>query len=146
MLCCARTHRMGRETGPVDIRALAGEPFVSYLPGGEFRRSLDKMFESHGIERRMGFEARSTDALLQMVAAVNGVSIIPTCRYGAMDHYGLVARPIDPPIVTDVVAIRHGSRSLTVTARHFLKYLTDAGPFLVEKAVKPRAKRRAPAA
>jgi DNA-binding transcriptional LysR family regulator len=62
----------------VSMDDLAGESFVSYFSGSQFRFEVDQMFDHAGIERVLQYEARTTDAICRLVAEGLGVSIIVT--------------------------------------------------------------------
>jgi DNA-binding transcriptional LysR family regulator len=70
-------HGLTRREGPVELRDLIDDPFISYWPDAGFRLHVDRLFEWAGLQRDLHYEARSTAAVCELVATVSGVSIVP---------------------------------------------------------------------
>ena len=62
----------------IELADLNDESFISYMPDSRFRFEVDKIFKDANINRRLQYEARTTDAICRLVAEGLGVSVIVT--------------------------------------------------------------------
>jgi DNA-binding transcriptional LysR family regulator len=102
---------------------LAGESFVSYLPDAVFRYGIDDIFRKVGVVRRMQYEARTTDAILAMVAEGLGVAIVGPFLpcFGKMDS--IKAKPFRPAPRVDLTLMWSTHRPLSALAQRFIELI-----------------------
>ena len=105
----------------VSMQDLEGESFISYLPDSQFRFEVDQLFEKAGINRRLQYEARTTDAICQLVAEGLGVSVIVTMGRlaGAGEDFATAPFEIDIPFNGALIWSRQ--KTMSAVARDFLE-------------------------
>ncbi len=72
-------HRLARTERPLSLHELAGEPFVLYprLPRPSYADQVISLLKDHGIAPRIAHEARELQIAIGLVAAEEGVAIVP---------------------------------------------------------------------
>ena len=105
----------------VSMQDLEGESFVSYLPDSQFRFEVDELFEKAGIDRRLQYEARTTDAICRLVAEGLGVSIIVTMGRLAGDGEDFATAPFELDIPFNGALIWSRQKTMSAVARDFLE-------------------------
>jgi LysR family transcriptional regulator, hydrogen peroxide-inducible genes activator len=70
-------HRLGHETGPVDVSVLGGEEVLLLEEGHCLRDQALSVCQLVGGVERSGFRATSLETLRQMVAAGVGITLLP---------------------------------------------------------------------
>lgn len=106
----------------VGLRALAATPLVTTPPGTSSRRLLDEAFAAAGLTPRVAVEANARDAILPLVLAGAGASLLPRPLTQGAAAQGAVVSAVRPPIYRDVGAI-HRPGPLSPAARAFLDLL-----------------------
>lgn len=91
-----------RKITPTDLE---NEEFISYRADSKYRHRVDEVFARAGVTRCLRFEARTTEAICNLVAAGLGVSIIGPAFPGVEIHPRLVARPFEPAIHGDLALL-----------------------------------------
>ena len=121
-----RRHRLAQLNRVLQLKDLASERFVSFMPTSRFRRQIDKMFSDAKIERDLRYEVRTTAAACDMVMALDAVAIVPVApRVGPPSHLRLL--PFRPALASDVVLLKHRHRTLTPTAELFAAFVREHG-------------------
>lgn len=105
---------------------LAGESFISYRAGSRFRFAIDEVFRAAGVERRLQYEARTTDAICRQVAAGLGVSIIGTVEAPRAAMAGCRALDFAPAVPFSAMLIWSGQKPLSAVAQEFIS-MVEAG-------------------
>ena len=100
---------------------LDGESFVSYLPDSQFRFEVDEIFSKAGIQRRLQYEARTTDAICRLVAQGLGVSIIVTMGTGSAAGEDFSTAPFAREIPFNGALIWSQQKAMSAVAKDFLK-------------------------
>jgi len=100
---------------------LKNESFVSYLRDSQFRFEVDEIFMKAKVERKLQYEARTTDAICRLVAEGLGVSIIVNMGSlpGADKDYA--AAPFEMEVPFDGALIWSQQKPMSRVARDFLE-------------------------
>lgn len=85
----ARRPRLG-------LRALAGETFVTYNPGTIHHELQRRALARSGASPARVVSASTTEAILGLVAAGVGCSLVPSIDEASLRRRGVVARPFAP--------------------------------------------------
>jgi DNA-binding transcriptional LysR family regulator len=109
----ARTH------GPVTVRALADEPLVLTEPGSSLRVVVDRALEAIGRTARCVVETAQREALVPLVLAGAGSTVLPALLASNATLLGAVVRDIKPQLRRRVVVV-HRAGALSPAARAFL--------------------------
>ncbi len=113
-----RAHRLAKRDS-VSTVDLAKETFVGYRADSEFRQFVDSLFERSAILRKVAFEARTTNAVIAMVAAGLGVSIVEPSFTRSTGDRGVVSIPFLPEIPVKLTLIRLKEKKLSQSAEYF---------------------------
>ncbi|WP_158168429.1 LysR family transcriptional regulator [Mycolicibacterium smegmatis] len=106
----------------VDYVELAKEPFVRSTGG--CAEAFTPVAQSIGVDFDVAFEARGLSAVLEIVRAGLGVSILPSAGLPDLPD-GVVIRPLTPTTVRNLgVAV---SASASAPARAFLQQIAELG-------------------
>ncbi len=127
------SHKLARRKGPIAPNALQGEDFIAFKADSLFRQQLDRQFEAAGVVPRIRSEARTTEAACLLAAALPAMTVIPS---GAAQRGGdrLLARPIEPPIVSAIVIVHYAGLPLSTVARDFLAFASERSVFRAASA------------
>jgi len=99
-----------------DLRALA---WVITPPGSSTRALLDQVLAVSGAEARIAVETDDREAIVALVLAGAGATLLPRSMAEQAAQRGAQVRPIDPPLIRRVGLVhRHGA--LSAAARAFL--------------------------
>jgi DNA-binding transcriptional LysR family regulator len=101
-----RDHPLSRHAGPVGPADLGGWPFISYRLDSTFRADVDRLFEAAAIARDLRFEARTTAAVCELVAATGGVAVIPCTGPALAADARLALLPFRPVLSSQVLLVR----------------------------------------
>jgi DNA-binding transcriptional LysR family regulator len=107
---------------------LANDDWVlqDFGPGSPTLRLIGRMCAAAGFEPRVAFRVNDCQVILAMVAAGEGVSILPRLMLDPL-HADVVVRPVDGDApIQRVAAVRLPTRYLAPTAAEFLSALQDA--------------------
>jgi DNA-binding transcriptional LysR family regulator len=102
---------------------LAGESFISYLSDSTFRFEIDEIFRKANVERRLQYEARTTDAICRLVSEGLGVSIVGSVHDGKNDAPGYSAAPFTPGIPFGAALIWSRRNTMSAVAEDFLSMI-----------------------
>jgi DNA-binding transcriptional LysR family regulator len=80
----------------VELRHLAGETFVTYNPGTIHHELQRLALARSGAAPRRVVSASTTEAILGLVAAGVGCSLVPSIDEALLRRRGVVARPFAP--------------------------------------------------
>lgn len=72
-------HPLARDDGPINLAELAREPLIVYprVPRPSYADQVVTLFRDHGLEPRIAQEAREIQTALGLVAAEEGICIVP---------------------------------------------------------------------
>ncbi|CAM8664963.1 LysR Transcriptional regulator [Sphingobium cupriresistens] len=97
-------HPLARQSGPVSIRELAREPQIIYprQPRPSYADQVISLFRDHAVEPRIAHEARELQIAIGLVAAEEGMAIVPESVRRARSHdvaYRELVEPVTSPII-----------------------------------------------
>lgn len=84
-------HALTKHTKPLDLKALADHPLVTYVFSGTGESSFKRAFREHGLEPRVVFTARDADIIKTYVRMGMGVGVIASMAFECADREDLVA-------------------------------------------------------
>jgi DNA-binding transcriptional LysR family regulator len=89
-------HALLAAAGPVQVRHLAGQPFIAYEPrrGFNYHADLLALCRLAGFDPLIVHEAATTEAIIGMVACGEGVAIVPESAK-RLRFDGVNCRPLD---------------------------------------------------
>ncbi len=104
----------------VHARDLAQENFISYMPSSQFRYQIDNFFDAKGIERKMQYETRTTDAICRLIARGLGVSVVGSSETHLKTMPGCVAVPFAAPLNFNAVLFWSKNKPVSAVGQDFL--------------------------
>lgn len=109
----------------ISPKDLANENFVSYFEGSMFKSDIDKAFKMAGVNRLTHYESRTTAAIIGMVGAGLGVSIIGSGFGAGSFDPRCVTVPFTPAICYKAEVLWSMQRSLSAIQNEFLNMVKD---------------------
>ncbi|NYE95794.1 DNA-binding transcriptional LysR family regulator [Psychromicrobium silvestre] len=117
-------HRLARRKR-LSLEELLGEEFLALRQGNTLREVFDGACRSSGLSPRIGFESDSVATVRGLVAAGEGVALLPAVEGGLQ---GVVEVAVTPA-VTRTIAIGYlAERRLSQAAQDFLDWAPSAVP------------------
>ena len=107
----------GRAT--VSLRTLCAAPLVTTPPGTSTRRLLEEAFTAEGLVPRIAVEVNARDAILPLVLAGAGASLLPRRLTEGATAQGAVVTAVRPAI-SRAIGILHRPGPLSPAAAAFL--------------------------
>jgi DNA-binding transcriptional LysR family regulator len=106
-------HSLAKVDGPVSLRELAGEPQILYprMPRPSYADQVISMFRDHAIEPRIVHEARELQIAIGLVAAEEGMAIVPESVRRARSHDVAYRELVEPATSPIIMSHRPGDRS-----------------------------------
>jgi DNA-binding transcriptional LysR family regulator len=106
-------HPLARVEGPVSLRELAGEPQILYprTPRPSYADQVISLFRDHAIEPRIVHEARELQIAIGLVAAEEGMAIVPESVRRARSHDVAYRELVEPATSPIIMSHRPGDRS-----------------------------------
>lgn len=97
-------HHLGAKTGPLSLRDLGDEPQILYprSPRPSYADQVLSLFRDHAIEPRIAYEARELQIAIGLVAAEEGIAIVPESVRHARSH-DLIFREIVEKAVSPII-------------------------------------------
>lgn len=77
VLVCHPTHPFAR-LKKVDVRKLAGQPFVGFERDLPTRRAVDRILRSHRVKVKFGLELDNLETIKRAIEIDSGISILPS--------------------------------------------------------------------
>ncbi len=123
------SHRLAgnKSISPED---LVGENFVSYFEGSIFKSDIDKAFDMAKVQRLTKYEGKTTGAIIGMVGAGLGVSIIGSGFGAGSFDQRCTTVPFTPPIRYSAELLWSTQRGLSAIQNEFLDMVRDEFPYL----------------
>ncbi|WOC16643.1 LysR substrate-binding domain-containing protein [Pseudochrobactrum sp. MP213Fo] len=94
LLCIMPADHPLAEYDMLDIEQFAGHNFIYYSDEDYYRRQVDQLFNSAGINRKLTIEATTASSIGSLVAAGIGISMINPLSALAYEGKNLLIRPI----------------------------------------------------
>ena len=107
---------------------LVGENFVSYFEGSIFKSDIDKAFNMAKVQRLTKYEGKTTGAIIGMVGAGLGVSIIGSGFGAGSFDQRCTTVPFTPPIRYSAELLWSTQRGLSAIQNEFLDMVRDEFP------------------
>ena len=119
-----KTHRLAGQNviAPHD---LAGENFISYFKGSLFKSDIDKAFNQAKIKHLTRYEGKPTGAIIGMVGAGLGVSIIGSGFGAGSFDPRCVTVPFTPAIRYTAELLWSTQRNLSAIQNEFLQMIRN---------------------
>lgn len=109
----------------IPLKLLTDEPFIMREPGSGTRRSVQELFERHGVAVKVRLELGSNEAIKQAIAGGLGISVLSRhtlALEGATDQ--LVILDVQEfPIENQWYVIYPQGKQLSIVAQTFFEYL-----------------------
>lgn len=134
-------HPLARGEGPISIRDLAEEPQIIYprAPRPSYADQVISLFRDHAIEPRIVHEARELQIAIGLVAAQEGMAIVPESVHRARSHDVAFRDLIEPATSPIIMSHRPGDRSpelalmASVNARQYAQWGYEVPAALTEE-------------
>lgn len=135
-------HRLAHGDGPVSIRELAGEPQIIYprSPRPSYADQVISLFRDNAVEPRIVHEARELQIAIGLVAAEEGIAIVPESVRRARSHDVAFRELVEPATSPIIMSHRVGDHSpeLMTIAQVIVRKYTEWG-YTVPNALVPPA-------
>lgn len=133
-------HPLAQAEGPVSIHELADEPQIIYprSPRPSYADQVISLFRDHAVEPRIVHEARELQIAIGLVAAEEGIAIVPESVRRARSHdvaFRDLAEPARSPIIMSHRIGEHSpefSAMARVIARKYAEWGYDVPIALLE--------------
>lgn len=133
-------HPLAAGEGPISVRDLADEPQIIYprAPRPSYADQVISLFRDHAIEPRVVHEARELQIAIGLVAAQEGVAIIPESVRRARSHDVAFRDLVEPATSPIIMSHRLSDRSpelalmASIIARQYAEWGYDVPPPLTE--------------
>ncbi|QGP80131.1 LysR family transcriptional regulator [Sphingobium sp. CAP-1] len=133
-------HPLAQDDRPISLRELADEPQIIYprAPRPSYADQVISLFRDHSIEPRIVHEARELQIAIGLVAAEEGMAIVPESVRRARSHDVAFRELVEPATSPIIMSHRPGDRSpelalmLSVVARQYARWGYDVPAALDE--------------
>jgi DNA-binding transcriptional LysR family regulator len=134
-------HPLAAGEGPVSLRDLADEPQIIYprAPRPSYADQVISLFRDHAIEPRVVHEARELQIAIGLVAAEEGMAIVPESVRRARSHDVAFRDLVEPATSPIIMSHRPGDRSpelalmASIIARQYAEWGYDVPAPLTEE-------------
>lgn len=109
----------------VQLRTLAGEPFIAFQEGSALRRTVDRALAAAGVAPDHAFESNELPTVRSLAARGLGCSIVPQ-SFAEMPGPEVVALPITPRIERPISLLWRAGRRLPPAAEAFVAFVRRA--------------------
>ena len=106
-------HRLANEPGPVSLYEVQGEPQIIYpsRPRPSYADQVIALFRDNGIEPKIAHEARELQIAIGLVAAEEGLAIVPESVRRARSHDVVYRELVESATSPIIMSFRIGDRS-----------------------------------
>lgn len=106
-------HPLGRGEGALSLQQIACEPQIIYprAPRPSYADQVLSLFRDHAIEPRVAHEARELQIAIGLVAAEEGIAIVPESVRRARSHDVAFRDLVEPATSPIIMSHRPGDRS-----------------------------------
>lgn len=133
-------HPLAASPDPVSLRDLENEPQIIYprAPRPSYADQVISLFRDHAIEPRIVHEARELQTAIGLVAAEEGMAIVPESVRRARSHDVAFRELLEPATSPIILSHRPGDRSpeialmASIIARHYPEWGYDVPSALLE--------------
>lgn len=129
-----RSHPLAGEKN-IPIERLANEPFIMREPGSGTRKSVQDLFERHGVSVKVKLDLGSNEAIKQAIAGGLGISVLSrhVLALEGLNSQITVLDVQEFPIKRYWYVVYPTGKRLSVVARTFFEYLLDEGKEIAQK-------------
>lgn len=123
VLATASHPLVGQKQIPIEL--LADEPFIMREPGSGTRKSVQELFDRHGVSVKVRLELGSNEAIKQAIAGGLGISILSRhtlALEGATEQLAILDVQ-EFPIQNQWYVIYPKGKQLSIVAQAFFEYL-----------------------
>lgn len=123
VLAAANHPLVGQKQIPIEL--LADEPFIMREPGSGTRKSVQELFDRHGVSVRVRLELGSNEAIKQAIAGGLGISVLSRhtlALEGATEQLAILDVQ-EFPIQNQWYVIYPKGKQLSIVAQTFFEYL-----------------------
>lgn len=123
VLATASHPLVGQKQIPIEL--LADEPFIMREPGSGTRKSVQELFDRHGISVKVRLELGSNEAIKQAIAGGLGISVLSRhtlALEGATEQLAILDVQ-EFPIQNQWYVIYPKGKQLSIVAQTFFEYL-----------------------
>ncbi len=109
----------------IPIESLADEPFIMREPGSGTRKSVQELFDRHGVSVKVRLELGSNEAIKQAIAGGLGISVLSRhtlALEGATEQLAILDVQ-EFPIQNQWYVIYPKGKQLSIVAQTFFEYL-----------------------
>lgn len=133
-------HPLAAGEGPISLRDIADEPQIIYprAPRPSYADQVISLFRDHAIEPRVVHETRELQIAIGLVAAEEGVAIVPESVRRARTHDVAYRDLLEPATSPIIMSHRPGDRSpelaimASIIARQYAEWGYAVPPMLTE--------------
>jgi DNA-binding transcriptional LysR family regulator len=134
-------HPLATSDEPISLRELAEEPQILYprAPRPSYADQVISLFRDHSIEPRVVHEARELQIAIGLVAAEEGIAIVPESVRRARSHVVAFRELVEPATSPIIMSHRPGDHSpelalmTAVVARKYAEWGYDVPTALTEE-------------
>jgi len=119
----------------IPLKRIAEEPFIMREPGSGTRKSVQKLFEEHGLQPKVKLDLGSNEAIKQAIAGGLGISVL-SLHTLALEGTNSQLSILDVegfPIERYWYVVHLSGKQLSVIARTFFDYLLNEGKIVAEE-------------
>jgi LysR family transcriptional regulator, low CO2-responsive transcriptional regulator len=118
----------------IPIERLVDEPFIMREPGSGTRRTVQQLFDEHGLKVKVKLELGSNEAIKQAIAGGLGISVLSrhtlipdnTAEFAILNVQNF-------PIKRTWFMVYPSGKQLSIVARTYFEYLLEAAKKFAEK-------------
>ena len=107
----------------INAKDLAGEAFVSLVPGSPFRAAVDQAFAGARTQRTIRTEVRTQHGICSLVAEEAGVSVVDPVVADDLHDPRLVFRRFRPSIAWQLGLLQPAARPPSMVAQDFIAFV-----------------------
>lgn len=127
-------HPLAQEQN-ISLERLAEEPFIMREPGSGTRKTIQKLFDSHGLSMKVKLDLSSNEAIKQAIAGGMGISILSKHTLALEGtHSQLTILDVQGfPIERQWYVVYPAGKQLSAIAQAFFDYLLNEGKQVAEQ-------------
>lgn len=123
----------------IPIESLADEPFIMREPGSGTRKSVQELFDRHGVSVKVRLELGSNEAIKQAIAGGLGISVLSRhtlALEGATEQLAILDVQ-EFPIQNQWYVIYPKGKQLSIVAQTFFEYLLQEAKEIAQQINAP---------
>jgi DNA-binding transcriptional LysR family regulator len=129
-----RNHPLTQEKD-IPLKRIAEEPFIMREPGSGTRKSVQKLFDEHGLDVRVKLDLGSNEAIKQAIAGGLGISVLSlhTLALEGTTSQLAILNVEGFPIQRHWYVVYPAGKQLSIIAQTFFDYLLTEGKAVAEQ-------------